>query len=421
MKILVVGGGGREHALVWKLSQSPLTTELFAAPGNAGTAALAINLPIAASDIDVLVAEAQSRDIDLVVVGPEVPLSLGLVDTLQAAGIRAFGPTKQAAQLEASKALAHEMMRECGIPAAASRAFSNLADAQEYVSSLTPPIVVKADGLAAGKGAIIASTLKVAECALLDIMGKRVFGEAGDTVVIEEFLNGREVSLLAFTDGKHVVPMVPSCDYKRALDNDEGLNTGGMGCYSPPGFFPPHLAEEATRIAIVPIVEAMSRAGWDYRGVLYAGLMVDGDNIKVLEYNARFGDPETQVILPRLKSDLVEIILACVERKLDQVDVEWHDGCSVGVVVASGGYPGPYKKGLPISGLDDIDSDVAVFHAGTSIGDNGEVVTSGGRVLAVVSTGESMSKARERVYRNTPHIAFEGMMYRSDIALREVK
>ena len=421
MKILVVGGGGREHALVWKLSQSPLTSELFAAPGNAGTATVAMNLPIAASDIEALVAEAQSREIDLVVVGPEVPLSIGLVDALQTAGIRAFGPTKQAAQLEASKALAHEMMRECGIPAAVSRAFTKLSDAQQYVSSLKPPIVVKADGLAAGKGAIIASTLGEAESALRDIMERHVFGEAGNTVVIEEFLTGREVSLLAFTDGKHVVPMVPSCDYKRALDNDEGLNTGGMGCYSPPGFFPPHLAEKATRIAVVPIVEAMSRAGWDYRGVVYAGLMVDGDSIKVLEYNARFGDPETQVILPRLKSDLVEVIMACVEGTLDQVDIEWHDGCSVGVVVASGGYPGPYKKGLPVSGLDDVDSDVAVFHAGTSTGSNGEVVTNGGRVLAVVSTGKSMAQARERVYRNTPRIAFEGMMYRSDIALREVK
>ena len=421
MKILVVGGGGREHALIWKLSQSPLASELFAAPGNAGTAALAKNLPIAASDIKALVTEAQSRVIDLVVVGPEVPLSLGLVDALQAAGIRVFGPTKQAARLEASKAFAHEMMSKCGIPAAVSRSFTVLLEAQQYVSTLTPPIVVKADGLAAGKGSIIASTPGEADSALRDIMERHVFGEAGDTVVIEEYLTGREVSLLAFTDGQHVVPMVPSCDYKRALDNDEGLNTGGMGCYSPPGFFPPHLAEEATRIAIVPIVEAMSRAGWDYRGVVYAGLMVEGESIKVLEYNARFGDPETQVILPRLKSDLVEVIMACVEGRLDQIDIEWHDGCSVGVVVASGGYPGTYKKGLPISGLDDVDSDVAVFHAGTAMGSNGEVVTDGGRVLAVVSTGENMTQARERVYRNTPRIAFDGMMYRSDIALREVK
>ena len=421
MRILVVGGGGREHALVWKLSQSPHTSELFAAPGNAGTARLAENLPIAASDTKTLVAAAQSRDIDLVVVGPEVPLSLGLVDAMQAAGIRAFGPTQQAAQLEASKAFAHEMMKECGIPAAVSRAFTKLSDAQQYVNSLEPPIVVKADGLAAGKGTIIASTHGEADAALRDIMERRIFGEAGDRVVIEEFLTGREVSLLAFTDGTHAAPMVPSCDYKRALDNDEGLNTGGMGCYSPPGFFPSHMVEEATRIAVVPIVQAMSRAGWDYRGVVYAGLMVDGDNIKVLEYNARFGDPETQVILPRLKSDLVEVIMACVEGRLDQMNIEWHDGCSVGVVVASGGYPGPYQKGLPISGLDDVDNDVAVFHAGTSVGSNGEIVTDGGRVLAVVSTGESIVQARERVYRNTPRIAFDGMMYRSDIALREVK
>ena len=421
MKILVVGGGGREHALVWKLSQSPKASELFAAPGNAGTAGIATNLPISASDIDGLVAAAKSRDIDLVVVGPEVPLSMGLVDAMQAEGIRAFGPSKQAAQLEASKAFAHSLMQQCGIPAAVSRAFTKLSDAQKYVSSLEPPIVVKADGLAAGKGSIIAMTHHEADSALREIMEQRVFGEAGDTVVIEEFLKGREVSLLAFTDGKHVVPMVPSCDYKRALDNDEGLNTGGMGCYSPPGFFPPHLMEEATRVAIVPIVEAMASAGWDYRGVVYAGLMVDGDSIKVLEYNARFGDPETQVILPRLKSDLVEVLLACVEGRLDEIDVEWHDGCSVGVVLASGGYPGPYEKGLPISGLDDVDNDAAVFHAGTSTGDNGKTVTSGGRVLAVVSTGESIVQARERVYRNTQHISFEGMMYRNDIALREVK
>jgi len=421
VKILVVGGGGREHALVWKLSQSPKASELFAAPGNAGTAGIATNLQISASDIDGLVAAAKSRDIDLVVVGPEVPLSMGLVDAMQAEGIRAFGPSKQAAQLEASKAFAHSLMQQCGIPAAVSRAFTKLSDAQKYVSSLEPPIVVKADGLAAGKGSIIAMTHHEADSALREIMEQRVFGEAGDTVVIEEFLKGREVSLLAFTDGKHVVPMVPSCDYKRALDNDEGLNTGGMGCYSPPGFFPPHLMEEATRVAIVPIVEAMTSAGWDYRGVVYAGLMVDGDSIKVLEYNARFGDPETQVILPRLKSDLVEVLLACVEGRLDEIDVEWHDGCSVGVVLASGGYPGPYEKGLPISGLDDVDNDAAVFHAGTSTGDNGKTVTSGGRVLAVVSTGESIVQARERVYRNTQHISFEGMMYRNDIALREVK
>lgn len=421
MKILVVGGGGREHALVWKLSQSPLASELFAAPGNAGTSAHATNLSISASDIEALVAAAKSRDIDLVVVGPEVPLTLGLVDAMQAAGIRAFGPSKQAARLEGSKAFAHELMDRCGIPAAKSRAFTELAEAQQYVRAMDTPIVVKADGLAAGKGSIIATTHDEADSALREIMEQRVFGDAGDTVVIEEFLKGREVSLLAFTDGKHVVPMVPSCDYKRALDNDEGLNTGGMGCYSPPGFFPQYLMEEATRVAIVPIVEAMAQDGWDYRGVVYAGLMVDRDSIKVLEYNARFGDPETQVILPRLKSDLVEILLACVEGRLDQVDVEWHDGCAVGVVVASGGYPGSYRKGLPISGLDDVDGDVAVFHAGTSTAEDGHVVTSGGRVLAVVSTGKNIVQARERVYRNTPRISFEGMMYRKDIALREVK
>ncbi len=421
MKILVVGGGGREHALVWKLSQSSHTGELFVAPGNAGTASIARNLDIPSTDTVALVDAARTFGVELVVVGPEIPLALGLVDAMMSAGIPAFGPTQKAARLEASKAFAHQLMEECGIPAAKSRAFTRMPDAIDYVNTLDAPIVVKADGLAAGKGTIMAASRPEAEAALRDIMEHRVFGEAGDTVVIEEFLKGREVSLLAFTDGTNVVPMVPSCDYKRALDNDEGLNTGGMGCYSPPGFFPPELVREATAIAIVPIVQAMKKAGWDYRGVVYAGLMVDGDSIKVLEYNARFGDPETQIILPRLKSDLVEILVACIEGRLDASMVEWHDGCSVGVVVASGGYPGPYARGLPISGLDDVERDVAVFHAGTRIAPDGSVVTDGGRVLAVVSTALEMAGARERVYRNVPRISFDGMMYRTDIALREVK
>ncbi len=420
MRVLVVGSGGREHALVWKLARSARVGQMLVAPGNAGTAAIAENVAVPASDVAGLLRLAVERKIDFVVVGPEVPLSLGLVDALEEAGIAAFGPTRGAARLEASKSFAHQIMADCGVPCAASRVFEDVAAARAYLETLEPPYVVKADGLAAGKGAIIAATLGEAFSALDDMLVKRVFGESGDRVVIEQYLSGKEVSLLAFTDGVHVAPMVPSCDYKRAYDGDQGPNTGGMGCYSPPGFFDADLVRQATDTVILPVVRAMAALGCTYKGVLYAGLMVDGDSIRVLEFNARFGDPETQVILPRLDSDLLEVLLSCHDGALEPSSLHWKVGCSVGVVVASGGYPGHYEKGRVIGGLHDVDPAVAVFHAGTRLDDAGRVVTDGGRVLNVVATGLTMADARERAYDGVARLHFDGMMYRTDIALREV-
>jgi len=420
VRVLVIGSGGREHALAWKLSHSRSVSELLVAPGNAGTATLARNLPIAVTDLPGLVRAAQMHRADLVVVGPEVPLALGLVDMLQQADIPAFGPRRDAARLESSKAFAHEIMHSCGIPAADSRVFTSFPKAREYVAGLPFPVVVKADGLAAGKGAIIATSLHDAETALEDMLVKRVFGDAGNRVVVEEFLQGTEVSLLAFTDGSHVVPMVPACDYKRIGDDDAGPNTGGMGSYSPPAFFGADLVQRTVDEVVTPAVQAMANRGCEYRGVLYAGLMVDGDRIRVLEFNARFGDPETQAILPRLEGDLGQILMSCTDGTLNSVTINWKTGPSVAVVLASGGYPGAYAKGLPISGLDRIDPDVMVFHAGTTSSVNGAVLTDGGRVLAVVATADTMAEARERVYDNVIRISYPHMVYRTDIALREV-
>ena len=420
MKVLVVGSGGREHALAWKLTQSRRVSHILVAPGNAGTAATAENVDIAATDLQGLVRLARNRRIDLVVVGPEVPLSLGLVDVMQEAGIAAFGPSRKAARLEASKSFAHDVMKKCGVPCAASRVFTDVDAARGYADTLEPPFVVKADGLAAGKGALIVSTHREASDALNDILVRRVFGDAGDRVVIEEFLVGKEVSLLAFSDGEHVAPMVPSCDYKRAYDEDLGPNTGGMGCYSPPGFFDAAMVQMATDTVIKPVIRAMAAEGCVYRGVIYAGLMVAGDCIHVLEFNARLGDPETQVILPRLESDLLDILQSCVAGTLAPDSVAWKPGCSVGVVVASGGYPGHYEKGRVIAGLDREDPDVVVFHAGTRLDATGRILTDGGRVLNIVATGETMAEARERVYSSVARVSFPDMMYRTDIALREV-
>lgn len=420
MKVLVVGSGGREHALAWKLTQSRRVSEILVAPGNAGTAGIAENVDVPTTDLQGLVALAENRHIDFVVVGPEVPLSLGLVDVMQEAGVAAFGPSRDAARLEASKSFAHDVMRKCGVPCAASRVFTEFETAQGYAATLEPPFVVKADGLAAGKGALIVTTQREATDALYDILVRRVFGEAGDRVVIEEFLQGKEVSLLAFSDGEHVAPMVPSCDYKRAYDGNRGPNTGGMGCYSPPGFFDAAMVQQATETVITPVVRAMAAEGCVYRGVIYAGLMVELDRIHVLEFNARFGDPETQVILPRLQSDLFDILESCVAGTLTPESIAWKPGCSVGVVMASGGYPGHYERGKVISGLDRADSDVVVFHAGTRLDATGRILTDGGRVLNIVATGETMAEARDRVYSSVARISFADMMYRTDIARREV-
>jgi phosphoribosylamine--glycine ligase len=420
LKILVVGGGGREHTLVWKIAQSSKAEKIFAAPGNGGTAAIAENLDLCPTDIEGLGKAARERGIDLVVVGPEAPLASGIVDHFDRLDIPVFGPTKAAAQIESSKAFARNLMEKYGIPCPKAAIFSSYSEAHEYLQKQRAPVVIKADGLAAGKGVIIANSLDEADTAISDIMETRIFGSAGDRVIIDEYLSGREVSLIAFTDGKTVSPMVPACDYKKIGDNDQGPNTGGMGSYSPPGFFSTQVAQKVTEDILVPTVKAMAKEGFPYKGVLYAGLMIiDGEPV-VLEFNARFGDPETQVILPLLKTDLVDILMAVLQGTLDQLEIEWSPEASVGVVMASGGYPGRYETGFPVRGIDSVDKDVLVFHAGTKSGSDRVIYTDGGRVLAVVGVGKDMAEAREKVYRNVSNIHFEGCYYRKDIALREI-
>ena len=420
MKILVIGGGGREHTLVWEIVQSPRVEKVFAAPGNAGTAAIAENLNLRPTDIEGLGKAAKEKGIDLVVVGPEAPLASGIVDYFDNLGIPVFGPTKAATQIESSKVFARNLMEKYGIPYPKGAVFSSYFEARKYLEEQPLPVVIKADGLAAGKGVIIADSLTEAHKALSEIMETKIFGSAGARVIIDEYVRGREVSLIAFTDGKTVSPMVPACDYKKIGDNDRGPNTGGMGSYSPPGFFSTGMTEKVARDILVPTVKAMAEEGIPYKGVLYAGLMiVDGEPV-VLEFNARFGDPETQVILPLLKTDLVDILVGVVQDNLDRVKVEWSSEACVGVVVASAGYPGNYKTGFPIRGIDSVDKDVLVFHAGTRLGNDGIIYTDGGRVLTVAGMGKDMAKAREKVYGNIANIYFEGCYFRKDIALREV-
>ena len=417
MNVLVVGGGAREHAIAWKLRQSPRLTDLFVAPGNAGTAAIAHNLPIKATDIEGIRAAVREHRVNLVVVGPEDPLSRGLVDRLAADGVAAFGPRQGAARIESSKAFAKRLMLEHGIPTAGAAIFSNRTDARNYVEQRTGPIVVKADGLAAGKGVFVCDDPKEALRAIDLLMGdEALFGEAGQTVVIEERLFGREVSAHAFTDGATVAPMPFSCDYKRALDGDQGPNTGGMGAYSPPMWL-----DEALEVVIhegitEAAVRAMAAEGWAYSGVLYPGLMITPDGPKVLEFNCRFGDPETQVLLPRLKSDLLEICWATANGRLADARIDWTTDACVGVVMASGGYPDQYSTGYTIAGLGTVEPDVLVFHAGTAAEGDSTVVTAGGRVLTVVATGRTLAEARGKVYRNVQRIHFSRCHYRKDIA-----
>ena len=417
LKVLVIGSGAREHTLVWKLAQSPKVKEIYAAPGNAGTAQLATNLDIKPTDIESLVKVAQAKNIDLTVVGPEAPLAEGIVDQFLVRGLQIFGPTKAVAQMESSKVFAKELMQKYGIPCAQSVSFSDFAKAKEYILKKGVPLVVKADGLAAGKGVIVAETIPQALEALSDIMQTKACGSAGDKVVIEERLTGKEMSYFAFSDGISVVPMVPACDYKRVNDGDQGPNTGGMGSYSPPYFFTPELAKKVDETIIKPTIRAMEQEGRKYIGVLYAGLMVNNKELKVLEFNVRFGDPECQVTLPRLKADLVDIMLTVIDGNLKSVKADWSDDACVGVVLASGGYPGSYQTGFPITGLNELDKEVIVFHAGTKVGTRpGEVLTSGGRVLTVVAMGNTTEDARRKIYANIPRIRFEGCHYRRDIA-----
>ena len=412
MKILIVGSGGREHALAWKLAQSPLVEEIFIAPGNAGTGLIGTNVPIAVEDVAGLVAFAREKGIGLTAVGPEIPLALGLVDAFQAAGLTVFGPAQAAAQLETSKAFAKAFMQEVGIPTAVSATFTDYQQAANYLPD--GPVVVKASGLAAGKGVIVCDNRAEAEAALRQIMLDREFGPAGDEVIIEERLSGPEVSLLAFCDGQTAVPLPPARDHKRAYDGDLGPNTGGMGVYAPPPDVDAALVDHIMRTVIQPAVDGMARRGAPYVGVLYAGIMLTAVGPKVLEFNCRFGDPETQALLPLLDGDLAEILLACAAGRLTPEMVRVHSGACATVVMAAPGYPGTYPKGLPITGLEAVPEEVVVFHAGTHHAD-GQIVTSGGRVLCVSALGADLATAVSRAYAGVAAIHFDGAHYRTDI------
>ncbi len=416
MKVLVVGGGGREHAIIWKLSQSPKIDELYCAPGNGGISKLATCVAIKATDIEGIVNFSKVNKIDLVMVAPDDPLVAGMVDALEAAGIRAFGPVKAAAIIEGSKAFSKDLMKKYNIPTAAYEVFDSSEKALKYLDTCSAPIVVKADGLALGKGVIIAKTLDEAKAAVDSIMKDRVFGAAGNRVVIEQFIEGPEVSILAFTDGKTVVPMVSSQDHKRVFDHDQGPNTGGMGTFSPSLIYDNKLAEQCMKEIYLPTIEAMNKEDRKFKGILYFGLMITKDGPKVIEYNARFGDPETQVVLPRLKTDLLDIFNAIIDEKLAEIEIEWNDNAAVCVIAASGGYPGKYATGLEISGLEEAEADknTIIFHAGTSVKD-GKLCTAGGRVLGVTAVEENMEKAISKAYAGIEKISFEGMHYRKDI------
>ncbi len=416
MRVLVVGSGGREHTLVWKLKQSPRIKQLFAAPGNAGIAELAECADIGASEVRRMADFAVSRGIDLTVVGPEVPLTLGIVDEFGARGLRIFGVNQKAAELEGSKVFAKRLMKKYKIPTGFFQTFYRVEDAKRYIQDVGAPIVVKADGLAAGKGAIVCQTVKEALDAVGMIMEDRVFGDAGEKVVVEEFLSGEEASFLAFTDGETVLPMASSQDHKAVLDDDKGPNTGGMGAYSPAPVVTDAVHRKIMDQVMIPTVKAMAAEGRPYRGVLYAGLMINRGEPRVLEFNARFGDPEAQPLLMRMESDLLPILEAVIDGRLHEVRIEWKSEPAVCVVMASGGYPGAYEKGKVISGLGAASrlKDVVVFHAGTALA-GGKVVTSGGRVLGVTAIGKDVSEAIARAYRAVEKIRWDGAHFRTDI------
>lgn len=419
MNILVVGSGGREHAIVWKLAQSPKVKKIYCAPGNGGIADIAQCLPINAMDIEGMVAAAKEKQIDLVVVAPDDPLAKGMVNAMNEAGIRAFGPTQEAALIESSKAFSKNLMKKYNIPTADYALFDDSSDAISYLKNKKYPLVVKADGLALGKGVIICQTRDEAEKAVIDIMEQKQFGDAGKQVVIEAFITGPEVSILTFTDGKTIIPMVSSQDHKRALDGDKGLNTGGMGAFSPSLVYSPETAVFCMKNIFLPTVEAMNKEGRSFRGVLYFGLMLTEDGPKVLEYNARFGDPETQVVLPRLKTDLLDIFEAVIDGTLDKMNIEWSEKASVCVAMASGGYPEKYRKGYEITGLEQAESepDIVIFHAGTKK-ESGRYYTNGGRVLGVTAVDEDFEIARDKAYRAIERIHFQDAHYRKDIGKR---
>ena len=420
MKVLVVGSGGREHALCWKIAQRP-DTEVYVAPGNIGMVDVATLVNIKVDDIAGLVDFAKAEGIDLTVVGPELPLTLGIVDAFQEAGLACFGPNKAAAKLEGSKAFSKELMKKYGIPTAAFDTFTDVEKAKAFVDEIGVPCVVKADGLAAGKGVIICMTREEADKAIEDMLTDHAFGDASATIVIEEYMVGPEVSVLAFADGKSVLPMVSAQDHKRIFDGDKGPNTGGMGAYSPAPVYTEALSAEVNKTIIEPTIAAMAAEGTPFTGILYTGLMLTEKGPRVLEYNVRFGDPETQPIMVRMKSDIVELFQACVDGKLDEAALEWHDEAAVCVIMASGGYPASSEKGVPIYGLDDIAAEEAiVFHSGTAEKD-GEIVTNGGRVLGVTAKDATIKGAIDKAYAAVEKINFDHMQFRRDIGARALQ
>ncbi|WP_298267822.1 phosphoribosylamine--glycine ligase [Geobacter sp.] len=422
MKVLVVGGGGREHALVWKIARSPLVTKVYCAPGNPGIGLIAENVPVKVDDLDGLLAFARAKAIDLTVVGPELPLSLGIVDRFEENGLTIFGARQNAAIIEASKAFSKDLMHKYGVPTAAYGVFTDVEPAVAFIDRTGIPIVIKADGLAAGKGVIIARSRDEAVATVRDMLSGNAFGSAGSRVVIEEFLVGEEASFLAFTDGKNIIPLASAQDHKAVYDGDRGPNTGGMGAYSPAPVVTPVIHEKAMTEVMRQTVDGMAAEGRPYRGVLYAGLMINGEEVKTLEFNARFGDPECQPLLMRMKSDIVPVLMAVAKGDLSGISIEWHDKAAVCVVMAAGGYPGDYRKGDEIRGLDAAAAldDLFVFHAGTAEA-NGKIVTGGGRVLGVTALGATVQDAIDRAYQGVAAITWEGVHFRRDIGAKALK
>ena len=420
MNILIIGNGGREHAIAWKIKQSPLLGTLFCLPGNAGTESIATNL----TNIDIahhqsIIDVVEANTIELVIIGPEQPLADGLADVLNANNIKVFGPTATGAQLEASKSFSKSFMKDAGLPTSNFDIFSDIDSALAFIykheSSITN-YVIKADGLAAGKGVILPNNVEEATHAINQIMSEKIFGDAGNKLIIEERIPGKEVSAHAFSDGKNIIPMPFVCDHKPVFDGNKGPNTGGMGCFSPPQWLSNELQKSINQNISAKTIDSLSKIDIDYTGVLYPGLMINGENINILEYNCRFGDPETQILMSKLQSDLLEICLAAADKRLDQITIKWDERPTVGVILASGGYPGKHEVNKVITGLDDVDDDINVFFAGVKNA-NGKLLTAGGRVMAVVGSGETLDEAREKTYKNVSKIKFDNMHYRTDIGL----
>ena len=416
MKVLVVGGGGREHAIVHKLSKSEKVDKIYCAPGNPGIQELAQTVDISPMDFDLLIKFAKDNSIDMTIAAMDDTLVAGIVDEFEKNGLKIFGPNKKASIIEGSKAFSKNLMKKYNIPTASYETFSSYEDALKYIETLNPPIVIKADGLALGKGVLICKTLDEAKESLKDIMLNKKFGQAGENVVIEEFMTGKEVSILCFCDGSTIVPMVSAKDHKRAFDNDKGPNTGGMGTISPTKYYTEEISKICMETIFKPTIDALSKEGRKFIGVLFFGLMITEQGPKVIEYNARFGDPETQVVLPRLKTDLIDIINACLDGKLDTINIEWEDYATSCVILASGGYPDSYEKGYEIIGLEECKNldDVFIYHAGTAIKDN-KIVNNGGRVLGVMAKGETLDKALEKSYNALNIVKFKDCFYRKDI------